>query len=168
MAKKITFPPDIEKEIINDYVNNSFSMRKLSEKYGCDKCVFARILKENNIHIRDLRESHALYYDKDYFEVINTPEKAYWLGFIYADGCITKRNVFSIKLSIKDIELLEELKKDLNSEHKIGTYEMDTAYGRVKYCMFSIHSKDLCKQLNKNGVFINKTQDCVFPKEDIL
>ena len=29
-------------------------------------------------------------YNKDYFEKINTSEKAYWLGFLYADGCITR------------------------------------------------------------------------------
>ena len=168
MAKKIVFPPDIEKEIINDYVNNSFSMQKLSNKYGYDKGVFARILKENNIHIRDLRESHALYYDKDYFEVINTPEKAYWLGFIYADGCITKRNVFEIKLSIKDIDLLNQFKDDLHSEHKIGVHEMDTAYGNTEYCIFAIRSLELCNQLKNKGVCMHKTENCIFPTENIL
>jgi hypothetical protein len=30
------------------------------------------------------------YYNKDYFETIDTQEKAYWLGFLYADGCINR------------------------------------------------------------------------------
>ena len=29
--------------------------------------------------------------DKDYFKVIDTEEKAYWLGFIYADGSISSQ-----------------------------------------------------------------------------
>lgn len=168
MAKKIVFPPNIEKEIINDYVNNFFSMQKLSEKYGCNERVFKRILKENNIHIRDLRESHALHFDAEYFNKIDSPEKAYWLGFIYADGCITNNNVFEIKLSIKDIGLLIQLKKDLNSKHNVGEYEMNTAYGNVKYCMFAIRSMELCNQLKDKGVCMNKTNNCVFPKENIL
>ena len=30
--------------------------------------------------------------DFHYFDNIDTPEKAYWLGFIWADGYIAKRN----------------------------------------------------------------------------
>lgn len=29
-------------------------------------------------------------YNKDYFKEIDSFEKAYWLGFLYADGCITR------------------------------------------------------------------------------
>lgn len=43
-------------------------------------------------------------YNENYFEEINSPEKAYWLGFIWADGYITKTNCFGIELAIKDME----------------------------------------------------------------
>jgi hypothetical protein len=47
-------------------------------------------LLDNNITIRN----NNIYKNKecniDYFEIIDTEDKAYWLGFIYADGCITK------------------------------------------------------------------------------
>ena len=41
------------------------------------------------------------YWDFDYFEYVDTPEKAYWLGFIYADGSLQvtdARRVFHIQL----------------------------------------------------------------------
>ena len=39
-----------------------------------------------------------------FFDEIDSEEKAYWLGFIYADGYVnTNGNKFGINLSLKDI-----------------------------------------------------------------
>lgn len=168
MAKPMPIPQQEIDEIIHKYVNERCSLRKLSKIYRHDSNRIKNILKSNNIHIRDLRESHELFYDKEYFKIVDTSEKAYWLGFIYADGSISKRNVFSIKLSTKDINQLYKLKSDLKSEHVIGEYEMDTEYGHIKYCMLSIHSIEMCKQLKKLGVEYDKTKICNFPDENIL
>lgn len=45
-------------------------------------------------------------HDTTYFNTINTEEKAYFLGFVYADGCNTGRGL-SIKLNEKDRHILE-------------------------------------------------------------
>ena len=40
---------------------------------------------------------------EDIFEVIDTPEKAYWLGFLYADGYVQTRGyMIALTLSSKD------------------------------------------------------------------
>lgn len=53
--------------------------------------------------------------NEDYFKLIDTEEKAYWLGFLYADGCVTQATKYSkrlqVNLSIKDINHLEILRK---------------------------------------------------------
>ena len=42
-------------------------------------------------------------YNKDYFNKIDTADKAYWLGFLYADGCVTQNKDHTIiDLSIVD------------------------------------------------------------------
>ena len=38
-----------------------------------------------------LKKPEKYYYNHDFFENINTEEKAYWLGFIYADGSISSQ-----------------------------------------------------------------------------
>lgn len=35
-----------------------------------------------------LKQSRKHFFNESYFEVIDTEDKAYWLGFLYADGNI--------------------------------------------------------------------------------
>ena len=59
------------------------------------------------------------YFNEKFFDEINTIEKAYWLGFICADGSIlnhskvTKSLQMRINIHEKDDYLLEEFKKDI-------------------------------------------------------
>ena len=171
MSNKITIPPTTVQNIIDDYVNKHMSLLKLHKKYKYSESVLKRHLLENNIYIRGLSESHQLYFDHNYFEKIDTKEKAYWLGFIYADGCISisRNNMFEIKLAIKDIEVLESFKNDIRSEHQIGVYTSNNGYNKgLQYCRFGIDSKELCKQLINLGVNTHKTESCNFPNENIL
>lgn len=57
-------------------------------------------------------------YNQSYFENIDTEDKAYFLGFIYADGYIAtkKRNRFSIKIHIKDSHIIESFINCINGE----------------------------------------------------
>lgn len=49
-------------------------------------------------------------YNKDYFKVIDSPDKAYFLGLIKADGYIDRtRNRLALRLQEKDVELLNKL-----------------------------------------------------------
>jgi intein-encoded DNA endonuclease-like protein len=56
----------------------------------------------------------------NYFETIDTEEKAYWLGFIAADGNIN-RNVLHIGIQSSDINHLEKFKKSINATNPIVT-----------------------------------------------
>lgn len=43
------------------------------------------------------------FYNEDYFSVIDTEDKAYWLGFIAADGSVTKDS-YHIRIAINSID----------------------------------------------------------------
>jgi hypothetical protein len=52
-------------------------------------------------------------FNEDYFEIIDTPEKAYFLGFIFADGCLIDnpkeyRYKLNIKIHSKDEDILKK------------------------------------------------------------
>ena len=75
---------------------------------------------------RWLNKEHVLVHRRngrinlDFFHEINTEEKAYWLGFIYADGCIFSNETgvrrFSICLSVRDREHLQKLGNIFNQQ----------------------------------------------------
>ncbi len=71
--------------------------------------------------------------DHHVFDIIDSDEKAYWLGYIMGDGCISmNRNSYVVNISSNDIEVLENFKKFLKSNrHKISK------------CNFKITSKNM-------------------------
>lgn len=103
--------------------------------------------------------------------MIDTEEKAYWLGFIYADGYIINSikgktsDAFGITLQEKDKGHLEKFKKSINSNHPILTY---VSAFNTKISRIIIYEQNLINDLIKNGVFRNKSLILKFPSYDIV
>ena len=73
-------------------------------------------------------------YNKDYFKVIDSEEKAYWLGFIYADGYVCANDTGSelgIELQVGDIEHL----KKFNILCAPGSGFSKKGWFRISYCV---------------------------------
>jgi hypothetical protein len=107
----------LEKDIIK-YYEEKLSAVKISEKLKIDKKTVYRVLNNNNIKTRTLSEAAYKYTcDNNFFEVINTEEKAYWLGVLYADGNITNHTVSCkrIFLTGTDKEWVEDFLKAIKS-----------------------------------------------------
>lgn len=102
------------------------------------------------------------YIDEDYFEIIDTEDKAYWLGFIQADGCIYRQETtyrFQINLSRKDKDQLERFNKTINSTYKIT----DKKVGKYEVSMLKINSKPFCERLMKHGIVPRKSLNDFLP-----
>lgn len=99
--------------------------------------------------------------DENYFDAIDTQNKAYILGFIYADGCLSKnKSEIIIKLHHKDEDILNIIKSELKSEHPIKRI---TSY-KNHQSVFSFSSKKLYNGLSKIGLTPSKTFTINFPK----
>ena len=111
-------------QIIQDYQNNK-SMRQIEKDYGVTRQSVATYLEK--IGIKTTKGNHHRKYTHqyDFFENIDTEEKAYWLGFMFADGYIVDysnkygEDKFGITLHSKDISTLEQFKKSLQSTNPI-------------------------------------------------
>lgn len=104
-------------------------------------------------------------FNEDYFEVIDTPEKAYFLGFIFADGCLIDnpkeyRYKLNIKIHNKDEDILKKFISLLDSEVKIWR----SNHREISEIGFS--SKKMINDLKKIGLHPNKTYTISYPKID--
>lgn len=135
------------------------------KRYTIDK-----ILKSNGIQKRDNKHKGRRYsYNENFFEKIDTEEKAYWLGFIYADGYIAKRkqgsHVLGITISIKDVKHLELFKEHIEATYPIRRYESHTAYNSSDYVRIELIGDKIVDDIQKLGVHFNKTTILTFPTE---
>ncbi len=107
--------------------------------------------------------SRKYYVNESYFDSIDNQNKAYILGFIYADGCLSKKNELIIKLHHKDNDILEKIKKDMDSENNI--FDIIQKDRDLQRC-FRINSKRIIDSLKDIGLTTNKTFTIEFPDLD--
>ncbi len=92
----------------------------------------------------------------NYFSVIDAPEKAYWLGFLYTDGAVDHYRAtgrIRLQLQEQDKEILEQFKKDLGIESKIiyNTRPNSTC------CSVEFTDEQIFNDLAKYDIIPNKT-----------
>lgn len=96
--------------------------------------------------------------NENYFEKIDCPKKAYWLGFIAADGYINKECT-KLSICIKDLEILEKFKKDVETDYAISKIEQfDKRTNKIyeEYSM-QISNKNFIKWVVEHGITHEKT-----------
>jgi hypothetical protein len=99
------------------------------------------------------------------FNKIDTEEKAYWLGFLYADGSVSYKETFptaykvEIALKESDKEHVEKFKKFMQSKRSIEYRE------KTKAVRIVISSKKLCESLIFLGCGPKKSLTLCFPNE---
>jgi hypothetical protein len=94
---------------------------------------------------------------KYYFKTIDTKEKAYWLGFLYADGYIDKKsNKLSLNLSDKDEEQIDTFLNCIGLPLSFKRY-----YGPYKntgrFVQISIYCSEFVSHLINHGCLNHKT-----------
>lgn len=116
------------------------------------------------------------FYNKDYFKKIDEANKAYWLGFLYADGCI-KRVYKNDKIKSMSIEvtLCNEDKRHLEKfrdclESNLVIHDRISHYKDKEYksCRLIVSCTSMCQDLIKLGCTPQKTYDIKFPSYDIV
>lgn len=158
MGKTIQLPEDQIRLIIEKYKDN-WTQKAIGELIGVSRSVIKRILLENKIDLRATTKKYSS--DENIFEIIDTPDKAYWLGFIAADGCnyIREHNAsLIINIHQKDKEHLIKFKKFINTTAIIQDYIAFEGYSnKTPMSKITINSKKLSQDLIDKGIVPNKS-----------
>lgn len=153
---------DIEKKIFNEYLKGNSSI-KISNIYNIHFSTVLKIVKRLGGIVRSTKETSKKYsFDENFFENINTEEKAYWLGFIIADGCICRNDII-IALSESDKSHLQKFIKSINGNNKIQTKNVKSNFGIHGISRLSIRSKKMYNDLLNLGITPNKSLSVKIP-----
>ena len=145
------------------YIDNNISVIDCAKEFKIGKNTLYTYLKEHNLIKNPKNYQKDISYNENFFDNIDTEEKAYWLGFIMADGYtrLNKKNnpaQTSIEISKKDIEILHAFKNSIKSNHIIKERTRCTVTGKIsEYCSITISSQHLTNKLVSYGVIPNKT-----------
>ncbi len=109
-----------KKKIVEEYLQGNSSIQ-IGKKYDISHVAVCGLLKRRGIKIRPLSESMRKYsLNETFFDNINTPEKAYFLGLLYADGNNNEdRGVIALRLSEYDKDILLKFNKAIQSNRPL-------------------------------------------------
>ena len=164
---------------IDEYINTSIydrSISKLADKYGINRKTIVKYLKERGIEITNTHGKVP--FKEDSFDIIDTEEKAYWLGFLYADGYISsKENRIGLQLAVKDIDHLQKFNTFLNyskgmtisDSHQFGSKDKFNSKGElIQMVRTVITNEHMWKALYNLGCVPNKSLILTFPDKSLF
>ena len=110
----------------------------------------------------------------DFFKVIDTEEKAYWLGFLYADGCILTRcrgdRLKSMHLEISlariDKSHIEKFKEAIQSTNVVKDRTTKLDDKTHESSRLTINSTKMCRDLIDKGCHPRKSLTLTFPSKE--
>lgn len=145
--------------LISDYFAN-MDIYDIARKYDCAQQTIYRIIHkyEYDARGRDYMNCH-----EEFFDNIDTEEKAYWLGFIVADGCIYERSDNSMYLSIGlasfDLEHLVKFRNTIGSENVFKHRDMisEKSGNELHSDTFALANQHLVTTLRSYGVTPRKS-----------
>jgi intein-encoded DNA endonuclease-like protein len=142
-------------DIIKLY-NSGKSTIEIGRLYKCSASSIVVLLNNNKITLRPARKYS---FREDYFENIDTPNKAYILGFTYADGNVVQNHKiqqYVFRIGICDLDLLEDIKNELQYTGPLYYRPKRTEKHKDLYTL-QIISKKMVEDLIKLDCVPNKT-----------
>lgn len=140
------------------------TLMDITRIFGVDKSFVKRLVKKyGNRELIPIKE-----FNEDFFELINTEEKAYWLGFIYADGYVSIANnrtgILGIGLAEIDYEHLVKFSNSIDLNKKFIVHKNVTLGDKIhRATQVSVPSYKIVTDLENKGCHQAKSLTLKFP-----
>ena len=150
---------DVKQQMREFYQSRPMTHKEVADKFGYCLPTVAKILNGLPQYTKSNIFNPSL--DEAFFEVINTEDKAYYLGLLITDGNVFKANEhrasISITLDQRDAYLLTHWKECIRSKTNLG----HDGRGCVQY---AVRSLKMANDLAKYGVVPRKTLCSYLPE----
>lgn len=145
------------------------STTKIGIKLNIHHKIVSEILKRNDISISQSKSIRKYTINENYFDNIDTPNKAYILGLLFADG-YNNEHKGEIRLSLqeKDKDILEKIRSELNYNKPLSFRKCDdivASNGFISVNMYTldIYNIHMSKALSNLNMVQNKSLILNFP-----
>lgn len=161
-----------QKEQIKNLYLSGLNCREISEKLNLKRNSVNRVVNLAGI-ARNARESQLKYkFNENIFDIIDSEEKAYWLGFLYADGYVSiENNKYRLVLALatKDRSHVEKFNNFLQSNYPIHDYIISSGeFIGKEYSRVMVNSPHLINTLISYGCTPKKSLTLKFPDISIF
>jgi hypothetical protein len=148
---------ELKKEDVIKLYNSHFSLSEIAKETGFATSSISRNLEKwgirKRITLNEHNKNQSSLKNPDIFESIDSYEKAYWLGFILADGSIVEKNRLQIALQLSDKNHLEKFSKFLSSDCTVREFNKTNH----PFCIYSVGHIKLRIDLENKGIIVNKS-----------
>lgn len=155
-----------EHEDIIKYYQSGFCIDAIKDCYGVSRTTIRRILEQYGIKNREnINKQHRYTFNENYFDAVDTNNKAYILGLLFADGCNTSNgnNVF-IELQASDVGILERIRDELESNCILRLHQLSKKNPNWSDTyMLNFTSAHFSKRLEELGMVPQKSLVLKFP-----
>lgn len=157
-------------DYITNHYNEFHSTTTLSKLFGVSTQAIRGLLRKQGIKVLSISELQTLDFPRNsnYFHIIDTPAKAYWLGFLYADGYISPSHEIRIGLEKEDENHLKKFLTAIDATNHTIKYSQKYGDNKIYYTAYcSLRDKTLVQDLADKGCVNNKSLILTFPKDKV-
>ena len=144
MGRRSKIPEEKWLELLNRYYSGEMTHR-LALEYGLSKSSIIQKIKRTGLKAKPKHFGNKYNFNTHFLDEIDSEEKAYFVGFLYADGNnYEKTKTVKLEIQERDRAILERFLKILDSNHPIKTNSKLTPKTKIlkNYCVFGLTNKN--------------------------